>query len=44
MYRTVFELLVSVKLFLGRFDMRTMQVSNSCLPMYMLTVTFLPTE
>lgn len=27
MYRTVFELLVSVKLFLGRFDMRTMQVS-----------------
>ena len=28
MYRTVFELLVSVKLFLGRFDMRTMQVSH----------------
>lgn len=28
MYRTVFELLVSVKLFLGRFDMRTMQVSK----------------
>ena len=26
MYRTVFDLLVSVKLFLGRFDMRTMQV------------------
>ncbi len=30
MYRTVFELLVSVKLFLGRFDMRTMQVSHLC--------------
>ena len=31
MYRTVFELLVSVKLFLGRFDMRTMQVGQSSL-------------
>lgn len=26
MYKTVFDLLISVKLFLGRFDMRTMQV------------------
>ena len=25
-YKTVFDLLISVKLFLGRFDMRTMQV------------------
>lgn len=40
MYRTVFELLVSVKLFLGRFDMRTMQVSNCCLRIYMLQVAY----
>ena len=26
MYRTVFDLIISLKLFLGRFDMRTMQV------------------
>lgn len=26
MYRTIFGLVVSLKLFLGRFDMRTMQV------------------
>ena len=26
MYKTVFDLIISVKLFLGRFDMRTMQV------------------
>lgn len=26
MYRTIFGLIVSLKLFLGRFDMRTMQV------------------
>jgi len=25
MYRTIFDLAVSLKLFLGRFDMRTMQ-------------------
>ena len=29
MYRTIFGLVVSLKLFLGRFDMRTMQVSAS---------------
>ena len=29
MYRTVFDLIISLKLFLGRFDMRTMQVRNS---------------
>ena len=27
LYRTIFGLVVSLKLFLGRFDMRTMQVS-----------------
>jgi hypothetical protein len=27
MYRTIFGLIVSLKLFLGRFDMRTMQVT-----------------
>lgn len=27
-YRTMFDLLISVKLFLGRFDMRTMQVKR----------------
>ncbi|DBB07470.1 TPA: hypothetical protein ACH3X3_008941 [Trebouxia sp. C0006] len=32
MYRTVFELLVSVKLFLGRFDMRTMQAATATNP------------
>ncbi|KAL3147784.1 hypothetical protein ABBQ32_002515 [Trebouxia sp. C0010 RCD-2024] len=32
MYRTVFELLVSVKLFLGRFDMRTMQAATAITP------------
>ena len=26
MYKTMFDLLISVKLFLGRYDMRTMQV------------------
>ena len=40
MYRTVFELLVSVKLFLGRFDMRTMQVSNCYLAIDMLRVAY----
>ena len=29
MYRTIFGLVVSLKLFLGRFDMRTMQVFAS---------------
>ena len=29
MYRTIFGLVVSLKLFLGRFDMRTMQVGPS---------------
>ena len=29
MYRTIFGLVVSLKLFLGRFDMRTMQVAAS---------------
>ncbi len=29
MYRTIFGLVVSLKLFLGRFDMRTMQVTLS---------------
>ena len=29
MYRTVFGLVVSLKLFLGRFDIRTMQVHGS---------------
>ena len=29
MYRTIFDLAVSLKLFLGRFDMRTMQVPNT---------------
>jgi len=29
MYRTIFGLLVSLKLFLGRFDMRTMQARTS---------------
>lgn len=28
MYKTVFDLLISVKLFLGRYDMRTMQVKH----------------
>ena len=28
MYKTVFDLIISVKLFLGRFDMRTMQVRH----------------
>lgn len=32
MYRTIFELLVSVKLFLGRFDMRTMQAATATTP------------
>ena len=32
MYRTVFDLIISLKLFLGRFDMRTMQVSLTCAP------------
>ena len=41
MYRTVFELLVSVKLFLGRFDMRTMQVSTFCPCMYGMANLFL---
>ena len=36
MYRTVFDLLVSVKLFLGRFDMRTMQVELAAMPCRML--------
>jgi hypothetical protein len=27
LFKTMFDLLISVKLFLGRFDMRTMQVS-----------------
>ena len=26
MYRTMFDLMISLKLFLGRYDMRTMQV------------------
>lgn len=26
LFKTMFDLLISVKLFLGRFDMRTMQV------------------
>jgi hypothetical protein len=26
LFKTVFDLMVSLKLFLGRFDMRTMQV------------------
>ena len=30
MYRTIFDLLISLKLFLGRYDMRQMQV---CLPL-----------
>ena len=28
MYRTVIDLVISVKLFLGRFDMRTMEVGS----------------
>ena len=36
MYRTIFGLLVSLKLFLGRFDMRTMQVA--ALPRQMSTL------
>jgi hypothetical protein len=27
LFKTMFDLMISVKLFLGRFDMRTMQVS-----------------
>lgn len=30
MYRTMFDLLISLKLFLGRYDMRQMQVCTSC--------------
>jgi hypothetical protein len=28
LFKTMFDLMISVKLFLGRFDMRTMQVST----------------
>ena len=28
MYRTIFGMVISLKLFLGRFDMRTMQVGH----------------
>lgn len=28
MYRTIFGMVISLKLFLGRFDMRTMQVGQ----------------
>ncbi|KAK9862826.1 hypothetical protein WJX84_007158 [Apatococcus fuscideae] len=32
MYRTVFDLVISLKLFLGRFDMRTMQAATAASP------------
>ncbi|KAK9809330.1 hypothetical protein WJX73_005806 [Symbiochloris irregularis] len=32
MYKTVFDLMISVKLFLGRFDMRTMQAATAAMP------------
>ncbi|KAK9823894.1 hypothetical protein WJX72_006230 [[Myrmecia] bisecta] len=32
MYRTIFDLLVSLKLFLGRYDMRTMQAATAGVP------------
>ena len=38
MYCTIFGLIISVKVFLGRFDMRTMQVNLSLYHLYSLSV------
>lgn len=41
MYRTIFGLVVSLKLFLGRFDMRTMQVGFAWAPLTQQTCMIL---